>query len=212
MIVIMKTMRVTRSTAAAHGAAILESAARLFRRDGMASVTVADITREAGLTHGAFYGHFFSKEALAAEACRGSLEEAARRWSDRADRARLRGCEPLAVLIDTYLTERHRDVPEDGCMLAALGPEIARAGPPLSDALCHGVATLVGVLEQEMARRDPTMPEADRVHTALAIFAALAGGVILARACRADPKRSRAALDSAARVARLAAGLPQEMA
>ena len=202
-------MRVARHTAAAHRVAILEMAGRLFRRRGIAAVPVAEVTREVGLTHGGFYGHFASKDALAAESCRTSLEDSARLWSARADHARAQGHEPIATLIDSYLTERHRDTPEEGCALAALGPEIARAGPPLSDALCTGVAALVVVLERELARRDEGMTEPSRVRTALAILATLTGGIVLARACSADPARSRAALDGTAELARQAAGLPQ---
>ncbi len=203
-------MRVDRPTVACHRAAILQAAGRLFRRRGIAAVPVADITREAGLTHGAFYGHFASKDALAAESCRTSLEDAAARWAARAGQARSLGREPIAALIDGYLTERHRDAPEEGCALAALGPEIARAGPPLSDALGTGVAALAAVLEQEIARRTPGIAETDRVRTALAILAALTGGIVLARACRADPERSRATLAGAASLARQAAGLTPE--
>ena len=203
-------MRVDRSTVATHRAAILQAAGRLFRRRGIAAVPVAEVTRAAGLTHGAFYGHFASKEALAAEPCRDSLEAAARRWVARAGRARARGREPLASLIDGYLSERHRDAPEEGCVLAALGPEIARAGPPLAGALGDGVAALTAVLEQELRHRHPTWPAAACRQGALAILAVLTGGIILARACRADPVRSRAALDAAAKLARDAAGLPPE--
>ncbi len=203
-------MRVDRPTFASHRAAILQAAGRLFRGRGIAAVPLAEITHAAGLTHGAFYGHFESKDALAAESCRSSLEDAARRWAARAERARADGHDPIAALIDAYLTERHRDSPEDGCALAALGPEIARAGPPLADALCAGAAALAAVLEQEIARRAPGPADADRVRQSLAILAALTGGIVLARACRADPLRSRAALDGAAQLARQAAGPPQE--
>lgn len=203
-------MRVDRHTVASHRTAILHAAGRLFRRRGIAAVPVAEVTREAGLTHGAFYGHFASKEALAAESCRTSLADAAARWADRADRARARGRDPIAAIIDSYLTERHRDSPEEGCALAALGPEIARAGPPLSDALATGIAALGRVLEHELAHRTPHLTEADRAPTALAILAALTGGIVLARACHADPARSRAALDGAAKLARQSAGLPAE--
>lgn len=203
-------MRVDRPTVASHRTAILQAAGRLFRRRGIAAVPVAEVTHAAGLTHGAFYGHFASKDALAAESCRTSLDDAAGRWAARAERARALGREPIAALIDAYLTEQHRDAPEEGCVLAALGPEIARADPPLSDALCAGVAALAGVLEQEIDRRTPGLAAADRTRTSLAILAALTGGIVLARACRADPARSRATLDGAARLARQAAGLPQE--
>jgi TetR/AcrR family transcriptional repressor of nem operon len=203
-------MRVDRPTFASHRAAILQAASRLFRRRGIAAVPLAEVTRAAGLTHGAFYGHFPSKDALAAESCRSLLQDAAERWAARADRARAQGGDPIAALIDAYLTERHRDAPEEGCVLAARGPEIARADPPLSGALGSGVAALAAVLEQEIARRTQGLDEAERARTSLAILAALTGGIVLARACRADPARSRAVLDGAAQLARRAAGPPQE--
>jgi TetR/AcrR family transcriptional repressor of nem operon len=203
-------MRVDRHTVETHRAAILAAAGRLFRRGGIATVSVADVTRAAGLTHGAFYGHFPSKEALAAEACRTSLADAADTWRRRTVRARAAGREPIAALIDAYLTERHRDTPEDGCVLAALGPEVARATPPLSGALADGVTALTAVLEAELAARDPAASQADCAETALAILATLTGGIVLARACRADPDRSRAVLKATARLAREAARLPPE--
>lgn len=204
-------MRVTRQTFASHRAAILQAAGGLFRRRGIAAVPVSEVTREAGLTHGAFYGHFASKDALAAEACRASLEDATARWTASAERARVQGRDPIAALIDAYLTERHRDHPEEGCVLASLGAEIARAGPPLSTVLRDGVASLGAVLEQELARRMPPPGDAERRRTAMAILAALTGGLVLARACRTDPARSRDALDGAASLARQAAGLPGEL-
>src|SRR5471030_2504976 len=136
-------MRVTKQTQARHRAAILDEAGKLFRRDGIDAVGVADITRAAGLTHGAFYGHFPSKTALAAEACRQSLIEGAEHWRSRAARARAVGKSPLAAIIDAYLTEWHRDHPESGCALSSLGPEISRAEPVLRQALSDGIDALI---------------------------------------------------------------------
>ena len=90
-------MRVSRQTLAAHRSAILDQASRLFRGRGLDGVGVADITRAAGLTHGAFYGHFPSKTALAAEACGRSLLQGAEHWRGRAARARAAGRDPLAA-------------------------------------------------------------------------------------------------------------------
>jgi TetR/AcrR family transcriptional repressor of nem operon len=198
-------MRVSRQTLAAHRTAILDHAGRLFRRQGIAAVGVAEITHAAGLTHGAFYGHFPSKTALAAEACRRSLIEGAERWRARAARARAEGRDPLAGIIRGYLTERHRDRPEEGCTLATLGPEIARAERPLREALDEGIAALVEVLDQEIGARRPELDAAGRGRAALAVLAALAGGLIIARASATDPERSRAALDAAAEMAMRAA-------
>ncbi len=198
-------MKVSRTLAAAHRAALLEHGGRLFRRHGIDAVRLADVAREAGLTHGAFYGHFPSKAALAAEAAGESLESGALRWRRRAERARAAGNDPLAAIIGAYLSEAHRDHPEEGCALAALGPEVSRAAPPLSDALHGGTELLLAVLEDEIAQLDPGGAAAARRGAALAMLAAMTGGVILARALATDPAASRAALDSAARLARSAA-------
>ena len=137
---------------AAHRAAILTHAGKLFRQHGIDGVAVADITGAAGLTHGAFYGHFASKSALAADACRSSLVQAAANWRQRAAAARLAGTDPIATLIDAYLAPERRDQPDTSCMLAALGPESSR-DPQLRAAMADGVNALLTVLEELIARR-----------------------------------------------------------
>jgi TetR/AcrR family transcriptional repressor of nem operon len=198
-------MRVDRTTLAAHRAAILDQAGRLFRRRGIDAVSVADVTRAAGLTHGAFYGHYPSKTALAAAACTRSLADGAARWRRGADRARAEGRDPIAAIIDAYLTERHRDAPEDGCALAALGPEVVRAELGLRTALAEGVEALTAVLEDEIGRERPQLDAAARSRAALGVLSALTGGLVLARALALDPERSRTALAGAATAARNAA-------
>ncbi len=189
---------------AAHRASILRHAGRLFRQHGIGGVAVADITGAAGLTHGAFYGHFPSKTALAAEACRHSLENSARIWRERAAEARAAGKDPLAALIDAYLTPKHRDSREASCMLASLGPEASR-DPQLCPDLAVGVNALAGVLQELIAERRPDDEPKQHHRAALAVLAALSGGLNLARALSADPERSAAALESAAVLARRAA-------
>ena len=103
------------------------------------------------------------------------------------------------------MTEQHRDRPEDGCALSSLGPEIARAEPPLRNALDEGVTALTEVLEEEITTRRPDLDPPARARAALAVLAAMTGGLILARACAADPDRSRAALRAAAELALSAA-------
>jgi TetR/AcrR family transcriptional repressor of nem operon len=194
-------MRVDQKTLAAHRAAILEQAGALFRRRGIESVPVADITRAAGLTHGAFYGHFTSKTALAAESCQHSLERAAERWRQCAADAVRDGQDPLAVLIDAYLSAANRDALESSCALAALGQETSRH-PDLRPAIDAGVTALLAVLEDVIAVHQPTAAPAS---AALAVLAAMNGGLTLARALAADPQRSAAALAAAATLAKRAA-------
>jgi TetR/AcrR family transcriptional repressor of nem operon len=205
MTTIMIAMKVDRPTREAHGAALLAAAGKLFRARGIEAVRIADVSAEAGLTHGAFYGHFSSKSALAEAACRGGLEDAEKRWRRRAARARAAGRDSVAALIDAYLTERHRDEPANGCVLSALGPEISRAEPSLKSALADGTALLVAVLAEEIAARHPGAAQ-DRVNAAAeATLAAMIGGLLLARAHATDLARSRAALAAAAALARRAA-------
>jgi TetR/AcrR family transcriptional repressor of nem operon len=189
-------MKVSRRVQADHRAALLDQAGRLFRRDGIGGVGVADIARAAGLTHGAFYGHFDSKAALAAEVAAESLRAASGRWRHRAHRAAAEGRDPLAALVDGYLSEAHRDSPESGCALASLGPEAAREGR-LRAAIGEGVAALAAALEDVLAASRPRVPPQRRPYVALAVLAAMNGGLILARTLADRPDLSRAALDAA---------------
>ena len=200
-------MKVNRTTLAEHRAAMLAHAGRLFRRRGIAAVGVADITAAAGLTHGAFYGHFPSKQALAAESCRDSLLAAAARWRRRAARATEAGADPLATLIDGYLSQSHRDAPETGCALATLGTETTR-DPALRAALADGTNALLAALADALATSRPHIAFADRQSIALAVLSAMNGGLILARALADTPDQSVAALAAAAAAARRAADVP----
>lgn len=194
-------MRVTPTLAAAHRAAILRAAGRLLRRRGLGGVGVAEISRAAGLTHGAFYGHYRSKAELAAAAMAAELAAAALSWRRRAEAARADGQSALARLVHGYLSERHRDALDDGCALAALGPELVRADPPLPAALREGIEALVAVLADEIALARPALDREACRGAALAMLAAMTGGLILSRALAATPDASRAALASAAELA-----------
>jgi len=189
---------------ASHRAAILEQAGRLFRRHGIVGVAVADITGAAGLTHGAFYGHFPSKTALAAESCRQSLEHSAQRWRERAAEAKRKGADPIAALVDSYLTPARRDSPESSCPLVSLGPETSR-DPELRPAMAAGVNALTTVLQELIAERRPDDPPEVHLHAAVAMLATMSGGLNLARALADDPARSAAALQAAAALAKRAA-------
>src|SRR5512133_1865414 len=105
---------------------IVATAARAIRRAGFHGVGVADIMKEAGLTHGGFYAHFASRDALLAEA----LEQAGRESSDRMAKGSVqrqaKGASPLRALVDGYLSEQHLASAESGCPVAALASEIPR--------------------------------------------------------------------------------------
>jgi len=149
-------------TAAKHQR-IVKEASRLFRERGFENVSVGEVMKAAGLTHGAFYAHFASKEDLQAAAVaygqKVSLERVQRNKAMR----------KKGSYADRYLSPQHRDNPGDGCTMAALGQEVARSAPELKAAFERG---LEEILSAEAGDRGE------------AIFrtAALLGGVVLARA------------------------------
>lgn len=103
---------------------ILAEAARQIRHDGLESVSVGTLMASVGLTHGGFYGHFDSREALLAEA----LERAIAEGQAKAGALVSRSSPRFSAIVRSYLSRTHRDARDSGCALAALGADVARAG------------------------------------------------------------------------------------
>jgi TetR/AcrR family transcriptional repressor of nem operon len=152
---------------------ILEVAGRRFKEDGIDGAGVAAVMSDAGLTNGAFYGHFTSKEDLVANV----LADQLRTQRDGFD-AQPAGRAGLEVIIRAYLSPQHRDHCADGCPSAALLDEIARRPAATRQVFC---AELMGVIDDIAARLDPTDAEASRAD-ALTVFGLLIGTLQLARA------------------------------
>src|SRR6516225_6967448 len=114
-----------KQTAETH-ARILDLAGRLFRERGFDGVGVADLMSRVGLTHGAFYTHFESKDALAGSVSEHVLAQKTSAWSEIAEAGGSDG--GFEAFIATYLSESHRDDPGDGCLVSALGGDVARQG------------------------------------------------------------------------------------
>lgn len=168
-------MKVSREQAAENRERVLQTAARLFREKGVDGVGVAELMQAAGLTHGAFYGQFNSKEELVAEACRWALGKTESYW----ERLQAREADPLAAVIDAYLSPAHRDDPGRGCALTTLGVEAPRRDPGVRRAVSDGLVNLLTRLEGLLPRR---LQAARRRRRALALMASLVGGLVLARA------------------------------
>jgi TetR/AcrR family transcriptional repressor of nem operon len=154
---------------------IVETAARAFRAHGLDGVGVADLMAEAGLTHGGFYAHFTSKDALIAEACRQALDATIETLAFRA-----RGAPPgegLRTLVRTYLSRSHRDDAARGCIMPSLAGDIARAAPETRHAVTDALGRLVAVIADQI----PAADEAARTRRALAVAASLVGALALAR-------------------------------
>lgn len=159
---------------------ILQKAGALFRRDGIDGVSVPAVMKEAGLTHGGFYAHFGSKDDLVSEIIARALDET----SDHLDAAAKNSSLPTEAVIDAYVGAFHRDHPEQGCVVAALGPEAARGAPVVRQALARGIRRAAGRLGETLKLGDKSEDEA------LALYASLIGAIVLSRACGDDPEFS----------------------
>jgi TetR/AcrR family transcriptional repressor of nem operon len=148
---------------------ILAAAGGLFRTHGVDGVGVDAVMHEAGLTHGGFYLHFASKEALVAEVAAASLARAAARW----DRISREGDpkEALARIVGSYLDPEHVKAVSQGCMLTTLGPEVARR-PGSRGGITQAMRTMLDAL----ARLLP-----GRRYDAVAALSTMVGAVVLAR-------------------------------
>src|SRR3954471_14391848 len=123
--------RGTRSKEATHDR-IVEAAARAIRRSGYNGTGVADIMKDAGLTHGGFYAHFPSREAMLAEALdRAGAESLESLFGAASVRAAAENLEPLEAIVDVYLSDQHAAALDAGCTIAALGSETRRQSPAI---------------------------------------------------------------------------------
>lgn len=168
-------MKVSREQAAQNRERIVETAAQLFRERGFEGIGVADLMKEAGLTHGGFYGHFSSKQDLIAEASARALMRSLALFTEVAGRA---PDDPLSAVAGAYLTSRHRDNPGAGCLLAALGPDVSRQGPAVRRSVTDYVRGAVELLTTMVRGRS----KAARRQQALSTYATLVGTMVMARA------------------------------
>src|SRR6476469_1732202 len=116
-------MRVSRVQAEENRRKVIDVASRLFREHGFDGIGLKDLMKGAGLTQGAFYKQFASKDDLAAQASKRALESASRRWSAAAE---ANPKDPLGAVIAFYLSKGHREERMDGCPVVALGSDAAR--------------------------------------------------------------------------------------
>ncbi|MDB5860826.1 MAG: nemR [Ramlibacter sp.] len=168
-------MRVSRDQAALNRERVLDTAARLFRERGFNGVGVADLMASAGLTHGAFYRQFESKEDLMTQACERAYKGLRERWSEAAAR---KPDKPLTGVVASYLSTAHRDSPGEGCVVAALGSEAAREGPALRRAITDGTRAQLDVLTELV----PGEAHSAKRQRAVVTLAAMIGALVLARA------------------------------
>ncbi|MGY3036707.1 TetR/AcrR family transcriptional repressor of nem operon [Bradyrhizobium sp. USDA 4354] len=154
---------------------IVKKASVRLREKGAHGIGVADLMKEAGLTHGGFYAHFDSREALVIEAFGYAMDRSMEHWR------KLTGAavpeKRLALIAESYLSTLHRDNPGHGCSIPALGAEIARESPKTRKAFAGKLDQMIETLTDTI----PNLPRKVARKQAIATLATMAGTMLLAR-------------------------------
>jgi TetR/AcrR family transcriptional regulator, transcriptional repressor for nem operon len=183
-------MRVSRVQAEENRRKVIDVASRLFREHGFDGVGLKDLMEGAGLTHGAFYKQFASKDDLAAQASRRALESASGRWSAA---AAANPQDPLGAVIALFLSMGHRAERMDGCPVVALGAEAARQGAEVKASFEAGIREYLEMLGRWLGETDGEEPSGK----AMAILSTMVGAMVLSRAVN-DEQLSKQFLQAAA--------------
>jgi len=194
-------MRVSRTQAAENRETVINVASRLFRERGFDGIGLKDLMKGAGLTQGAFYKQFASKEDLAAQASRRALESAFTRWSAA---IAAKPEDPLGAVMAFYLSMGHREKKMDGCPIVALGADAARQGSAVKATFEAGIKAHLEVLSRLIAETK----DSESKSKALAVLSLMVGAVTLSRAVN-DPDLAQAFLDAAAKQIREVVALPE---
>jgi TetR/AcrR family transcriptional regulator, transcriptional repressor for nem operon len=190
-------MRVSRAQAEENRQNVIDVASRLFREKGFDGIGLKDLMEGAGMTHGAFYKQFESKEDLIAAASARALERATSRWSAA---AAANPKDPLGAVIAFYLSKGHRKEKMDGCPLVALGGDAARQSADVKASFEAGIREHLSVLAGLISKADSQ----EKRDKAMAILSTMVGAVTLSRVVN-DPRLAQSFLDAAAENVREAA-------
>jgi TetR/AcrR family transcriptional repressor of nem operon len=184
-------VKVSGKKVAEHRAALVATARRLLQERGFDGACVADISREAGLTQGALYGQFKSKDALAKAAACKAFADGAASWRELREALP----DPLSAYLDAYLCESHMKGAGSGCLMAACVSDVARQDAAIGAAFAEGFRDLVALIGDAFPEGTPKQAARRR---ALALVSAMVGSVAMARALeKTDPDLSREILAAA---------------
>jgi TetR/AcrR family transcriptional regulator, transcriptional repressor for nem operon len=156
-------------------ARIVKKASVRLREKGAHGIGVADLMKEAGLTHGGFYAHFDSREALVIEAFAYAMDRSTERWRKVAEETPPE--KRLATIVETYLTAVHRDDPGHGCAVPTLGAEIARESPKTRKAFAAKLEQMIDMMADQVL----DVPRKTARKQAVAALATMIGTLVLSR-------------------------------
>ncbi len=165
-------MKVTQEQKAQNRTRILTEAGRLFREKGFEAVSVAEVMKAAGMTHGGFYGHFQSKDDLVAQTIAHAIGSQS-------------VIDDLGTWIDTYLSQLHREHPDLGCPMAALAGFMRQQAPEARASMAQVLGSQINTLTDVM----PGVDAAQRRRAAIGSWSAMVGALILSRSID-DPELS----------------------
>jgi TetR/AcrR family transcriptional regulator, transcriptional repressor for nem operon len=154
---------------------IVRKASVRLRERGAHGIGVADLMKEAGLTHGGFYAHFDSREALVIEAFNYAMDRSTERWRKMAEETPPE--KRFAAIVESYLSALHRDDPGHGCAVSTLGPEIARESAKTRKAFAAKLDEMI----EMMADQVPELPRKAARQQAIAALSTMAGALVLSR-------------------------------
>ena len=156
-------------------ARIVKKASVRLREKGAHAIGVADLMKDAGLTHGGFYAHFDSREALVIEAFAYAMDRSTERWRKIAEQTPLD--KRLATIVETYLTPVHRDDPGHGCAVPTLGAEIARESAKTRKAFAAKLEQMIDIMADQIL----DVPRKAARKQAMATLATMMGTLVLSR-------------------------------
>jgi len=168
-------MRYSRQHKLETHARIVKKASVRLREKGAHGIGVADLMRDAGLTHGGFYAHFDSREALVIEAFTHAMDRSTERWRKLAEQTSPE--KRLAMIVNTYLTPVHRDDPGHGCAVPALGAEIARESAKTRRVFAGRLEQMIDTIAAQI----PRVPRKTARKQATAALATMMGTLVMAR-------------------------------
>lgn len=182
---------------------IVKEAAKAIRAKGPLQVSVAGVMSKAGLTHGGFYAHFASKDALIEAAIAQMFNQVMARWDK--DNQGLTAQQQLAGYIDFYLSPWHRDNRAQGCPVSALASETPRMPAACQAEFARGIERIRGMILRQLTEMGVEDPHT----TAISVSAELMGSLSLAR-CEPDREASDALLENARKTVKARLNLPEE--
>lgn len=168
-------MRVSREVMALRHEEIIDQTSKMLRQRGIGGTSLADLMAAVGLTHGGFYKHFESKEALVAEATARIFAEINTRFETRSKSQGVKAA--LALYVRDYLTMAHLKNPELGCPMPSFGPDVGREEGNVKAVFTLGTKTLLSLVMEGLS-----CPQDERRGRAIELLSLLSGAVLIARA------------------------------